>query len=89
VCKTADAPSALLLAQLVEWVADMTRGPCTFRQQDITRAIRAAFAAGATKARVEIGGIVITAQKIEEEQGKMASPGGNEWDAPLAGEDTQ
>jgi hypothetical protein len=66
----------------------MTRGPCTFRQQDITRAIRAAFAAGATQARVEIGGVVITAQKIEE-RGKITSPSGNEWDAPLAGKDTQ
>jgi hypothetical protein len=67
----------------------MSRRPCTFRQQDVTRAIRAAFAAGATKAQVEIGGIIITAQKIEEEQGKVVGPNGNEWDAPLDVEGSQ
>lgn len=41
----------------------MARGPCTFRQNDIVRAIKAAFAAGAVRTRVQIGGIVITAEK--------------------------
>jgi hypothetical protein len=62
----------------------MPRGPCTFRQQDVTRAIRAAFAAGATTAQVEVGGIVITAQKTGGEQAKIADGDGNEWDTPLA-----
>jgi hypothetical protein len=62
----------------------MSRARCTFRQQDVTRAIRAAFAAGATKAQVEVGGFIITAQKTDEDQAKVGGRGGNEWDAPLA-----
>jgi hypothetical protein len=67
----------------------MSRARCTFRQQDVTRAIRAAFAAGATKAQVEVGGLVITAQKIDEDRDKVVSSIGNEWDAPLAREGSQ
>ena len=43
-------------------VAPMTRAPSTFRQQDVTRAIRAAIAAGVDIARIEVakdGRIVI------------------------------
>jgi hypothetical protein len=32
----------------------MARGPCTFKQQDLTRALRAAVAAGCPAQRVEI-----------------------------------
>jgi hypothetical protein len=32
----------------------MSRGPCTFKQQDVTRALRAADAAGREVHRVEI-----------------------------------
>jgi hypothetical protein len=63
----------------------MPRGPCTFRQQDVTRAIRAAFAAGAVRAQVQVGGIVITAEKSAGGQ-VIVHRGGNEWDAAPAGE---
>jgi hypothetical protein len=67
---------------------DVPRGPCRFRQLDVTRAIQAAFAAGARKAQVEVGGIVITALKFEEEQDSRTSCDRNEWDAPLAVKDS-
>jgi hypothetical protein len=44
----------------------MARGPCTFRQQDVTRAVRAVAAAGVEIYRVEIGRdgrIVVVTQK--------------------------
>jgi hypothetical protein len=61
----------------------MARGSCTFRQKDVARAIRAAFAAGATRAQVQVGGITITAEKIPADQA-IVSTSGNEWDTPLA-----
>jgi hypothetical protein len=68
----------------------MARGPCTFRQQDVTRAIRAAFAAGATRAKVQVGGITVTAEKIDQDRHIIPiEDDENEWDAPLAGEGTQ
>jgi hypothetical protein len=59
----------------------LSRGPCTFRRQDVTRAIKAAFAAGATRARVEVGGIVITAEKFNPETANLTGDAANEWDA--------
>ena len=57
----------------------MTRPPSTFRQQDVTRAVKAVTAAGVTIARVEIdkaGKItIITAS----EQGSNYREA-NEWD---------
>lgn len=57
----------------------MSRGPCTFRQQDVTRAIKAAKAAGVEVAQVEIdknGKIVIrTPTAVVEPVGEP-----NEWD---------
>jgi len=32
----------------------MTRGPCTFKQRDVTQALKAAVAAGLRVARIEI-----------------------------------
>jgi hypothetical protein len=47
----------------------MARGPCTFRQLDVTRALRAAAAAGIEVQRIEIekdGRIVVVAGKVLE-----------------------
>jgi hypothetical protein len=59
----------------------MTRAPSTFRQQDVTRAVKAVAAAGVDIARVEIdkaGKItIIAATSTKPEEGKRA----NEWDA--------
>ena len=60
------------------------RSPCAFRQGDVTRAIRGAFAAGAVRAEFRVGEIVITAEKTASEEITVAS--GNEWDALPAGD---
>jgi hypothetical protein len=62
-------------------VTDMARAPSTFRQQDVTRAVKAVSAAGVHIARVEIdksGKItIITADAPAAlDEGKEA----NEWD---------
>jgi hypothetical protein len=62
----------------------MTRRPSSFRQQDVTRAVKAVTAAGVDIARIEVdtatGRITITT-------GRAAEPGWgkipNEWDAIL------
>ena len=60
----------------------MTRGPLTFKQQDVTRAIRAARAAGIEVQRIEIEieprKIVVVAGKPTEPNKVEATP--NEWD---------
>ena len=56
----------------------MARGPLTFRQRDVTAAIRAAKAAGEEVLRVEIdrsGRIVVVTAR-----GSAAEPQANEWD---------
>jgi len=65
----------------------MTRAPATFRQSDITRAIRAARAAGVDIARVEVtnaGTIVIIPAAAATTAGAAAQNGEsaetNEWD---------
>jgi hypothetical protein len=55
----------------------MTRAPATFRQSDITKAIRAARKAGVENVRVEIakdGRIVIVTAEAEPQKSE------NEWD---------
>ena len=59
----------------------MARGPCKFRQRDVTRSIRAAFAGGAMRAQVQAGDILITAEKTAVGDA-IVSDGGNEWDIP-------
>jgi hypothetical protein len=56
----------------------------------MTRAIRAAFAAGATRAKVQVSGMTVTAEKIDQD-GRIiiTEDGENEWDAPLAGKESQ
>jgi hypothetical protein len=59
----------------------MARAPSTFRQQDVTRAVKAVAAAGVHIARVEIdktGKIVIITADAPAEPGKMREA--NEWD---------
>lgn len=58
----------------------MARGRCTFRQQDATRAARAAIAAGLQVQRIEIdkdGKIVVVTGGAEI---SAAAPETNEWD---------
>jgi hypothetical protein len=60
----------------------MGRGPCTFRQRDVTKAVRAVAAAGIEVARVEIdrdGRIIVITGKPTEAAGE--GRGGNEWDS--------
>jgi hypothetical protein len=56
----------------------MARAPSTFRQQDVTRAIRAAIAAGVDIARIEVakdGRIIIVTAADTEPKAEA-----NEWD---------
>jgi hypothetical protein len=58
----------------------MPRGQCTFRQSDVTRAVKAVVAAGVGVVRVEInpdGKIVIVAgSPVRDDQDRNR----NEWD---------
>jgi hypothetical protein len=57
----------------------MPRGSCTFKQGDITKAVKAVVAAGVQVARVEVdreGRIIVVVGKPVEPQAEEAS----EWD---------
>jgi hypothetical protein len=59
----------------------MARAPSTFRQQDVTRAVKAVTAAGVHIARIEIdkaGKIVIIAADANGQPGESTEA--NEWD---------
>ena len=59
----------------------MARAPFAFRQQDVTRAVKAVTAAGVHIARIEIdkaGKIVIITTSATEAPGEMTEA--NEWD---------
>ena len=61
----------------------MARAPSTFRQQDVTKAVKAVTAAGVDIARVEIdksGKITIIAASGYEPYGKGREEA-NEWDS--------
>ncbi len=62
----------------------MARGRCTFKQQDATRAARAAIAAGLEVQRIEIdkdGKIAVVIGKAAETAAEIGQ-GANEWDKP-------
>jgi hypothetical protein len=58
----------------------MARGPCTFKQRDVTRALRAAVAAGVQVSRFEIdkdGRIIVVTENGSTDDNDVLS---NEWD---------
>jgi hypothetical protein len=61
----------------------MGRGPCTFRQRDVARAVKAVVAAGMLVERVEID----SGGKITIVTGQGNCTERNEWDEVLNGPD--
>jgi hypothetical protein len=65
----------------------MSRAPSTFRQNDVTRAVKAAVAAGVEIAQVEIGKdgkiIIVTGKPKSCTEISDAAKSGNEWDSVL------
>jgi hypothetical protein len=59
----------------------MTRRPCTFKQNDATRLLRAAKAAGASKAHIEVeDGKMTMDVDLNGRSNGAAHAGDNEWD---------
>jgi hypothetical protein len=68
----------------------MSRGPCTFREADIRRALRAAKAAGVSVDIIRIdcvSGDLVIMTKRTDDAAEDASR--NEWDVPSTGEARQ
>jgi hypothetical protein len=64
----------------------MARHASTFRQNDLTRAVKGAVAAGVKIAQVEIdkdGKIILIAENGDRQPIKPANEGVNEWDSVL------
>jgi hypothetical protein len=59
------------------------RGPATFKQQDVTRALRATIAAGIDVQRIEIdrNGKIVIVTGNQPDRREMNSEGANEWDS--------
>jgi hypothetical protein len=63
-------------------IQKMSRGPCTFRQRDVTAAVKAMVAAGVDLARIRVeiskaGSITVT---VIASDGRGQDREGNEWD---------
>jgi hypothetical protein len=67
----------------------MSRGPCTFKQADITKAVKAVAKAGVQVARVEVDKsgriVIITGKPGEANGGESANP----WDTVLSDDANQ
>jgi len=64
----------------------MARGPCTFRQRDVARLVRAATAAGLRVSGVRVDVKAGTIEVVTGESPRQDSKGdggGNEWDSIL------
>jgi hypothetical protein len=62
----------------------VARAPSKFRQGDVTRAVKGAFAAGAQSVRVEVdkeGKIAVVASKTGAELTIAVAGEANEWDS--------
>jgi hypothetical protein len=69
----------------------MTRARCTFRQRDVTAALKAATAAGLSVAgvKINIDGAIEVVFGSPQPSPDIVGPTQNEWDAPSAGESRQ
>jgi hypothetical protein len=61
----------------------MSRAPQTFRQRDLSAAIKAVVAAGREVARVEVGKDGLIRLILVGKEGSTEEPCGNEWDTVL------